>query len=94
MIALPSARGHDRRRRNRLHMRRRHALQHRPRLPDQFQQMMIFHVLDLVREYYKPPVYFIQFAAVELIAQLLAAQAQRVPPGMFPKHQPRIGHAH
>ena len=43
---------------------------------------------DLVGKYHKPPVYLIQFTPLKVISQLLAAQAQRVPSGMFAQHQP------
>ena len=53
------------------------------RLADQFQQMMILHMLDPVGKNYKPPIDFIQFAALKLVSQLFAAQAQRVTAGML-----------
>src|SRR5262249_37757015 len=50
-----------------------------PCFPNQLKQMMIFDVLDLVGEYYKPPIYIIQLPTLELISELLATQAERVP---------------
>src|SRR4029077_3535605 len=52
------------------------------------------HVLDLVGENYKLPVNLIQLTPLELITKLLAAQTERVPPGMLSQHQSRIGDTH
>ena len=88
METLPGDRGNYRGRQA-VHVGR-HAFRCPSRLTNQLQQMVILHALNLIREYYKPPVNFIQFPAVELIAQLFAAQIQRVPPGMLSQHQARI----
>ena len=49
-------------------------------LTNQLQKVMIVHVFDLIGENYKPPIDFVQLAPLEVISELLAAQAQRMPP--------------
>ena len=61
---------------------------------NQFQQVMIFDVLDLVGQPHKAAVDVIECAAVKLVAELFAANVERVTTGMLAQHQLRIGHAH
>src|SRR5438874_892441 len=58
------------------------------------QQMMIVNMLDLVGQNYKFAIDLIEFSALEVIAKLLASQAQSVPPGVFAEHQLRVWHSH
>ena len=55
---------------------------------------MFFHVLDLVGQHHEPAIDFIQLAAIELEAQLLAAQPQGMTSGVLAQHQLGVGHAH
>jgi len=52
-------------------------------LTDQFHQMVIFHMLDLVSQYYELAINFVQFAALELKAELFATKIQRMSSRMF-----------
>ena len=54
---------------------------------DQLEQVMIFHVLDLVGEPDEAAIDVVEFAPVELVAELFAAQAERVASGMLAQHQ-------
>ena len=56
--------------------------------------MAVLNLLDAVRKHHKFAINLIQFAAFELVSQLLAAQSQRVTAGVLAQHQPRIWHAH
>ena len=62
---------------------------------DQFQQMMIFDELDAVGERNEAPVQIVEFAAVILVAELLAASASACRPECLPstrlgRERPRI----
>ena len=48
------------------------------RVANQFQQMVIFHMLDLVRQPDESPVDIIQTSAIKLVAQLVASDAESV----------------
>src|SRR2546425_2558287 len=61
------------------------------RLANQVEQMMIGHVLNLVGQNNESAINFIQFATIELVTELFAAQAEGVPSGMLAEYQPRIG---
>ena len=52
---------------------------------------MIGHVLDLVSQDHESAINFIQFATIELVTELFAAQTEGMAPGMLAEHQPRIG---
>ena len=56
--------------------------------------MAVLNLLDAVGENHKFAIHLIQFAAFELVPQLLAAQSQCVTAGVLAQHQPRIWHAH
>lgn len=51
-----------------------------PSCGDQFQQMMIFDLFDLVGKHDEAAVDFVELVTIKLMAQLLTAQAERVPP--------------
>ncbi len=53
------------------------------RLANQFQQMMVLHMLDLVRQADKAPVNIVQRPPIKLVSQLFAPHAQRVPARML-----------
>ena len=55
--------------------------------PDELQQMMIGYMLDLIRQNYEQPIDFVEFPAFEVISQVLAAQAERVPPRMLAQNE-------
>lgn len=54
------------------------------RIADQFQEVMIFDMLDLVSQTDKTAVNVIERAAVELVSQLPTTNRQRVTAGMLP----------
>ena len=56
------------------------------RLANQVEQMMIGHVLDLVSQDHESAINFIQFATIELVTELFAAQTEGVAPGMLAEH--------
>ena len=56
-------------------------------LLDQSKEMMIVDMLDLVRQNHELAVDLIQFAPVEMVAELLAAQAECMPSRMLAQHQ-------
>ena len=54
---------------------------------DQFYEMMILDLLDLIREHDEMPVDFVELMTIKLMAQLLAAQAQSMASRMFAQNQ-------
>ena len=61
---------------------------------NQFQQVVVLDSLNLIRENDEAPVDFVQLVAIEMVAQLFAAQAERVPPRMFAEHKFGIRHSY
>ncbi len=61
-------------------------------LMNQSQQVMVMHMLDLICQHHKITVDLIQFAPLEVITKLLAAQTESVTPGVLSQHQLRIWH--
>jgi len=73
---------------------RNNLLNERRRLPrrlmgvaNQFEQVVIFHVLDLVRQPHKAPVDVVERAPIELISQLFTPDAERMSPRMLAQYQ-------
>jgi len=60
---------------------------------DQTDEVTILDDLDLVGENHKEPIHLIELAALELVAEFLASQSQRMPAGVFAKHEHGAGHA-
>ena len=63
------------------------------RVADQLEQMVILDVFDLVSEPDEAAIDVIECAAVELVAELFAANREGMTAGVFAQHQFRIGHA-
>ena len=61
---------------------------------NQLQKVVIFDMLDFVGQTDEAAVDFVERAAVELIAQLFAADGKRVTAGMLAQHEFGIGHAY
>ena len=59
---------------------RRNAMALAVSFANQFQQMMIVNILDLVGENHKPTIDFIELAAFEMIPELLATKTERMAP--------------
>ena len=57
---------------------------------DQAEQVVIVNVLDLVGEDYEFAIDFVQLAALEMVAELIAAQAEGVASGVLAEDQLRI----
>ncbi len=58
---------------------------------DQFEQVTVLHALDTVGKNYELAINFVEFAALEIVSELLAAQSQRVTAGVFAQHEAGIG---
>ena len=56
------------------------------RIADQLEEVVIFHVLDLVGEAHEAAVDVVEGTAIELITELFAAHAQGVTSGMLAQH--------
>ena len=56
-------------------------------IANQFEQMMIFDLLDFVRQADKAAINIVERAAVELVAELFAAQAKRMTPRVLTQHE-------
>jgi hypothetical protein len=61
----------------------------RNRIADEFQEVVIVHNLHMVGQCEEEAIYLIEFPAIQLKAQPLAAQPEGMKPGMLPSHQPR-----
>ena len=57
---------------------------------DQAEQVVIVNVLDLVGEDYEFAIDFVQLAALEMVAELVAAQAEGVASGVLAEDELRI----
>ncbi len=55
--------------------------------------MAVLHTLDAIGQNDKPAIDLVEFAAFEVVSQLLAAQCERVTAGVLAQHQARIRHA-
>ena len=54
---------------------------------DQFEQVMIFHLFDLVGQTDEAAIDVVEGAAVELVAELFAADGEGVAAGMLAQHE-------
>lgn len=50
---------------------------------DEREQVVVFHVLDLVGQQHEAPIDFVQFAALERVAQRCATNSERVAAGVL-----------